>query len=105
MATSKTVNYTPEQTAQAIADYAAGLTVESIATKLGKTTRSIVAKLSREGVYKAKEYTTKKGEKPIAKEKFVEQIANVLGVSADQLGGLEKANKSTLELIFKGLVG
>ena len=52
----KTINYTPEQTAQIIADYQAGLSVEIIADNLGKTVRSIVAKLSREKVYIKKEY-------------------------------------------------
>ena len=57
MATStKTVNYTPEQTTKMVADYVAGVTVETIATELGKSARSIIAKLSREKVYKAKEY-------------------------------------------------
>ena len=62
MATSnKAVNYTTEQTADAIAQYATGASIDAIATALGKSTRSIIAKLSREGVYKAKEYKTKTG--------------------------------------------
>ena len=52
--TDKIVNYTPEQTAQLVANYKAGATVEALATMFGKTTRSVVAKLSREGVYTAK---------------------------------------------------
>jgi len=44
----KTINYTLEQTARMVADYQAGATVESIAEALGKTVRSVVAKLSRE---------------------------------------------------------
>ena len=54
-AKEKTVNYTPEQTAELVAAYVADsteATVSAFAEKLGKTTRSIVAKLSREGVYK-----------------------------------------------------
>ena len=52
--TAKTVNYTPEQTTKMVADYQAGVTVDQIAEALGKSVRSIVAKLSREGVYKRK---------------------------------------------------
>ena len=52
--TTKTVNYTPEQTAQMVADYQAGTSVEMIAETFGKTVRSVVAKLSREKVYVAK---------------------------------------------------
>lgn len=54
MMTDKPVNYTPEQTAQLVANYKAGATVEVLAEMFGKTTRSVVAKLSREGVYTAK---------------------------------------------------
>jgi hypothetical protein len=104
MATStKAVNYTTEQTASAIAQYATGATIDAIATALGKSTRSVIAKLSREGVYKAKEYKTKTGGAVIAKETFVELIATALNVDAEKLGGLEKANKATLELIYKAL--
>ncbi|MBZ5782159.1 hypothetical protein, partial [Klebsiella aerogenes] len=63
----KNINYTPEQTAQIIADYQAGKSVETIADNLGKTVRSIVAKLSREKVYIKKEYKSKTGESPVKK--------------------------------------
>ncbi len=56
--TAKTVNYTDEQVATAKAEYLAGTAVETIAEMLGKSVKSIVAKLSREGVYKAKERKT-----------------------------------------------
>ena len=103
--TAKNVkNYSDAQTANAIMQYNNGTSVENIATALGKTTRSIVAKLSREGVYKAKTYKTKSGTAVIAKETFVTLIADALNTTAEQLGGLEKANKATLELIYKALV-
>ena len=100
----KTVNYTAEQTAFAVQQYQAGESVEAIATKLNKTVRSVVAKLSREKVYQAKSYVSKTGEKPVQKEELVAQIANVLNVDAEALGGLEKANKTTLQTILKGLL-
>ena len=50
MTATKTVNYTQEQTQQMIADYQAGVSTQQIAEALGKSVRSIVAKLSREGV-------------------------------------------------------
>jgi IMP cyclohydrolase len=102
--TNKAVNYSAEQTADAIAQYATGASIDAIATALGKSTRSVIAKLSREGVYKAKEYKTKTGGTVIAKETFVELIANALNVDTEKLGGLEKANKATLEIIYKALV-
>ena len=84
MATAKTVNYTPEQTAAMVADYTANptqATVEALAAALGKTTRSIVAKLSREKVYKAKEYTAKNGEKPVKKDDLADKLSGMFGLT------------------------
>ena len=105
MATTKTpvVNYTPEQTAQAKADYLAGVSVETIATALGKTTRSIIAKLSKEGVYQKKEYVSKTGEKPVAKDATADAIGAVLNLSEGEVTSLTKANKTALVKIFAAL--
>jgi hypothetical protein len=100
---TKATNYTQAQTLQAVEAYQSGTTTEAIATLLGKSTRSIIAKLSREGVYAKKEYKTKSGEAVIAKEAYVVLIADALEVDATKLGGLEKANKATLDLILKAL--
>lgn len=99
----KVVNYTPEQTAQMVADYSAGVTVESIAESLGKTVRSVVAKLSREGVYRKKEYVSKTGEKPVKKDVHADAIGAVLGLSEGEIDSLTKANKSALVKIFQAL--
>jgi hypothetical protein len=103
MATIKTVNYTAEQTAKAIEMFKAGETIDVIAKAFNKTSRSIIAKLSREGIYKAKERTAKDGSAVVHKEELVAQIAGKIGVDADTLGGLEKATKQTLKLIFDNL--
>lgn len=97
--TAKTVNYTPEQTAQMIADYQSGVTVESIATTLGKSVRSVVAKLSREKVYVAKTYTTKTGETVVKKDEFADFIAQALGLTEADADSLTKANKTALAKI------
>jgi len=99
----KIVNYTPEQTAQMVADYAAGVTVEKIAETLGKTVRSVVAKLSREGVYKKKEYVSKTGEKPVKKDAHADAIGAILKLSEGEIDSLTKANKSALKTIFEAL--
>lgn len=101
--TEKTVNYTPEQTAQLIAGYADGTTVETLAATFGKSVRSIVAKLSREGVYKKKEYTTKTGEKPVKKDAHADAIGAILRLTEPETESLTKANKTALEKIFKAL--
>jgi len=97
--TSKTVNYTPEQTAKMVADYADGVTVEAIAETLGKTVRSVVAKLSREKVYKAKTYVSKTGEAVIKKDTVADYIGEALGLSEADTESLTKANKTALKMI------
>jgi hypothetical protein len=102
----KTANYTTEQTAEMLAAYSASPTKETVdllAEKLGKTARSIVAKLSREGVYKKKEYTTKQGEKPVKKDAHADAIGAVLKLTEAEIDSLTKANKTALEKIFKAL--
>ena len=99
----KAVNYTPEQTAKIIADYQAGVPVADIASALGKTVRSIVAKLSREKVYVAKTYVSKTGEKPVKKDVTADAIGAILRLSENDIDSLTKANKSALKAIFDAL--
>lgn len=99
--TDKTVNYTPEQTTQLVEAYKAGQTVENLATQLGRSTRSIVAKLSREGVYKAKGKAA--GAARVKKADLVDEIANRCGVAPELFDSLEKANHEVLEQIAYNL--
>ena len=96
MANTKTVNYTDAQTAELVAKYQAGETVENLAKFFGKTTRSIVAKLSREKVYVAKEYKTKTGEPVQAKLELADKICAIANLPAEQAESLAKANKQAL---------
>jgi D-ribose pyranose/furanose isomerase RbsD len=103
---TKTVNYTETQTAELVERYQAAETpeqrdtvVEELAQDMGKTVRSVRQKLVREGVYIAKEYKTKTGARPESKEKIVTDIAGTLGVAAESIESLNKANKTTLALI------
>ena len=97
--TTKTVNYSPEQTAQMVADYQAGVTVENIAEKLGKTVRSVVAKLSREKVYVAKTYVSKTGEAVVKKDTVADYIGEALKLTEADTESLTKANKTALKMI------
>jgi hypothetical protein len=101
--TAKTVNYTPEQTTKMVSDYQNGITVEIIAENMGKTVRSIVAKLSREKVYKAKTYTSKTGEKPVKKDVHADAIGAILQLNENDIESLTKANKNALVKIFQAL--
>lgn len=106
MTAEKNVNYTAEQTAEMVQKYTAAPTketVEALAEAMGKTVRSVVAKLSREKVYVAKEYKTKKGEAPVKKDAHADAIGKVLGLSDGEIDSLTKANKTALEKIFKAL--
>ena len=100
---SKTVNYTPEQTLKMVADYQAGVSVETIAENLGKTVRSVVAKLSREKVYIAKEYKTKTGESVVKKDAHADAIGAILKMPENDIESLTKANKNALKVIFEAL--
>ena len=107
MAKVKTVNYTPKQTAEMVAAYVhaetadqRGAVVQKFADTLGKTTRSIVAKLSREGVYVKKEYATKTGGKAVTKNKLVTEIAAAMECDEEQLNGMENATKKALQTIL-----
>ena len=101
--TEKTVNYTPEQTVAMVADYVDGVSVETIAQGLGKSVRSVVAKLSREKVYVAKVYVSKTGEKPVRKDAHADAIGAVLKLTEAETESLTKANKTALEKIFAAL--
>ena len=102
MASEKTVTYTAEQTATLVDGYKAGETVEALASAVGKSVRSVVAKLSREGVYKAKAKTKAEGAK-LTKATLVGMIASQLGVTEDLVESLEKATHGALELVAKHL--
>lgn len=96
------VNYTEAQTAQMVQDYVAGATVDSIAEALGKSVRSVVAKLSREGVYKAK--SKAKSEARVTKADLIKNIAYQCGVEAEVLASLEKASMEALRTVHDKLM-
>ena len=99
----KAVNYTAEQTAVMVSDYQSGVGVEQIALSLGKSVRSVVAKLSREKVYVAKTYTTKTGEAVAKKDAVADAIGAVLMLTEAETESLTKANKTALAKIFAAL--
>ncbi len=89
-------NYTDEMVARMVGlynDNPTRETVDKLAQEFGKTTRSIIAKLSREGVYKAQPRTTKSGEPVISKAQYVSAINAHFGIV---LPTLVKAGKQDL---------
>ena len=97
------MKYTQETTEQLRLDYLQGIAVSALAEGLGVPERSVIAKLSSLGVYKKKEYLTKRGELPVKKEEYIERIARLLEVNSDMLESLDKVNKSVLALLEKRL--
>ena len=100
---AKTVNYTPEQTQEIIAAYTAANsdderknTVAALSEHFGKSVASIRQKLVREGVYQKQVYVSKNGAKAESKAAIVKDVAESLGVTAEQAESLEKANKGIL---------
>ena len=100
------VNYTEEQVAVMIEKYSNNPTretVEFLAQEMDKSIKSIIGKLSREGVYKKTEYVTKTGEKPITKVEIVENLEEKLGLPNQTLAGLEKSPKTVLRILYESV--
>lgn len=97
MTVSTATQYTAEQTATLVEGYTSGASVEALATTMGKSVRSVIAKLSREGLYKAKAKAS--ATERVTKAQLIEQLAARFEVSAESLESLEKATKEALMLV------
>lgn len=95
-------NYTEAQTLQLVNEYRAGTPVEQLAEKMGKSVRSVVAKLSREGVYVAK--TKSKGEARVTKAALTSMLEAKLGMEAGSLESLQKGSHEALEALVDRVV-
>ena len=96
------MNYNEEATAHIVNEYnkePSTDTVQKLSEELGKSTKSIIGKLSREGVYQRATYKNKTGELPVTKVELVNNIAENLGIEVENLLGLEKAPKATLKYL------
>lgn len=100
------MNYTEAQTKYIVEQYTekpTRITVERLAVELEKSEKSIIGKLSREGVYRRSVYKTKTGESPVTKEQLVRDIEDALGFNVESLTGLEKAPKQVLKQLRDNL--
>lgn len=100
-AETKVTNYTTEQTAEMVADYKSGVSVEAIAAKLGKTVRSVIAKLAKEQVYISE--TKTEGKRVMLKAEMVAEIAKLVERSEEVLESLEKATGPALMVVLEAL--
>ena len=102
------LNYTETEVELMLNKYQANPTrevVEELASDLDKSIKSIIGKLSREGVYKKAVYRTKTGELPITKADIIVKIAGMLGADSSKLIGLEKAPKQELKYLLEKVGG
>ncbi len=108
--TDKAPNYTDSMVAQLHEGYDPSAPeaertaqVAALADNLGRNVRSIIAKLTREGLYVPKAKVPA-GKAPVRKAQLVQLIADQLTVDVDVIGSLEKATKNTLIRIANALV-
>lgn len=95
--TTAQINYTDEQTTELVNAYQQGEAVEALAERFQKSVRSIVAKLSREGVYQPK--TKAKGAGRVTKAALVQYLEEMLQLDPQSLQSLEKASLTELQAL------
>jgi len=98
--------YTPQIVEKIRTAYLANPTPETcvaLAGELGVPPRSVIAKLSSLGVYKKQGYLNKRGEAPVRKGTYIEQIAAALDMAPELCESLEKVNKNVLVAIAQRL--
>ena len=97
------ISYTDEMVASMTEQYVANPTretVEALAQEFGKSVRSIIAKLSREGVYVAQPNVTKTGEPVVRKAELVAQLEAHFEVA---IPTLVKASKADLQKLVDAI--
>lgn len=77
--------------------------IAELAKQFQKTTRSIIGKLTRHGVYTAKNKADKKGTSNQNKQELAQAIGDVLRMSEPEVNSLTVAGKTALSKIFNAL--
>jgi hypothetical protein len=99
-AADNNVNYSDAMVDSMVEQYNAAPTretVEALAAEFNKPVRSIIAKLSREGVYQPVARATKQGAPVVRKEELVAQIQANMGI---EVPSLAKATKGDLQILL-----
>lgn len=98
------MNYTEELTKQIIAEYVESPsreTVDAIALRIGKSTKSVIAKLAAAKVYQTPQRLTKTGDPIVKKEELVKDIEAWLGIEAPTLAKTGKLELLALHAALK----
>lgn len=93
------MSYSEELTKEIVDEYVANPTrdtVDAIAARIGKSARSVIAKLAAAGVYQTPKRTTKTGEPIVKKEQLVEEIGKWLGIEVPTLAKTGKLDLKRL---------
>ena len=101
--TTTTTNYSKEQEAQMMAEYSlepTRSTVESLSKDMGKSVKSIIAKLVTLKVYVKAVKVSKSGKEVVRKSALVEQINSHFGFA---MPSLVKATKADLQNMVDNL--
>lgn len=97
------MEYTEENTALLVNRYLEAKDKDAVILELmelfEKPKKSIIGKLSKEGVYERKTYKTKQGKDPISKKEYINRIASALGTDPELIQGLSKTPKLELEFL------
>ena len=93
--------WTPEQAAFAANLYQQGHTINSIAAALVRTERSIVAKFTQLGIYRA---APKPAREP-TKAELVGELAHRLNVDPEHIHTLTAASREALVTVIRALAG
>jgi hypothetical protein len=114
-AVKKVEVYTDEVMTRLKSDYLSAKTkeerkevIQTSASELGVKPQSVIAKLSRAGVYIAESKYVPKGKKSedgevMTKESLADEIAKVIEMTDDEVLSLTKANKAVLQKILEAL--
>ena len=97
------VNYTDAMVKEMVEKYQANPTketVEALAVEMGKSVKSVIAKLSREGVYQKQARLNKAGQPAVRKAQLVAVISKMVGREVETL---EKASKQDLIRVANAL--
>ena len=97
------MSYTEELTEHIIKEYQADPTretVDRLAEEIGKPVRSVIAKLSSAGVYRAAPRLSKTGDPIVRKEDLAKEIGEWFGIDVPTLA---KAGKLDLQKLHKAL--
>jgi hypothetical protein len=93
------MTYSEELTKEIVDEYTANPsreTVDAISERIGKPVRSVIAKLSSQGVYKTPIRTTKTGDPIVKKEELVSDIEKWFGIEVPTLVKTGKLELRTL---------